>query len=631
MTEPPTPELRNMKISKEKPDIPVTTVKGNNGNNEQAFRPRVSSWKIENPNDVESHDNNSIDPVWIDYEVDVHAEFIVDEPVVLDAEKADLKDLYMQRATVEDANDEGTVKNVVRKPEEALYPEIREGKQIPMRVDQLKCSEIRWFREGLTPFSDRDSLLIEIKYRRKNGIEVDEKSEALYNKHYKHLDMPLVTGTENLVLRSDSSGSSDGEVTDPTKLPVLVGGGYYRVSKKNRFIHPIYWKNDSIPIIRGYYFVSDRQPIEAAEADAINRHLDHYPGRQVPEPLRLGSATVEFSSVSEFRISREGSHPRIVRTYSMPAKWTGPTGEMENLAFLMHGVGHKDKEDWIVNTVKKLINVTDGKIDSSNTHFIPIHWRTNLEDGHVCGDECHIGQYDGKINSILEDVKLYNCRVYGKKIRSIVINQIKTHFATFIKHNPDFKGRISLIGHSLGSVIFYDILTMEDMKEDLKIIGFDRVHNLFVVGSPLWYFLGKRGETARDQFREASKSFRIYNIYHQNDVVAGRLEPIAHSKYEKELSVKLPNDSSSSECLIAKLTSKGIISLKNLAAKHVKHSTINETDFNLEFPVDYQLHSNHTVDELQPHSIYMNHPSFGEFLRYVFSRKPMINLEDLIL
>uniref|UniRef100_A0A1I7U8S5 DDHD domain-containing protein n=1 Tax=Caenorhabditis tropicalis TaxID=1561998 RepID=A0A1I7U8S5_9PELO len=560
---------------------------------------------------------NGIDEITEKPDVDI-VNLLLDE---LDAEKADLNDLYMQRAKFEDANNQDSPQNVLRKSEEELYPEISEEEKVPMRVDQLKCSEVRWFREGAIPFSDRDSFLIEIKYRRKNGIKVDKEAEFLYNKHFKHLDLPLVTKNEKLVSRSDSFESSDGEATDPTKLPVLVARGYYRLSKKNRCIHPIYWKNDSIPIIRGYYFILDAQPIEAAEADAINRHLERYPGRQVPEPLRLGSATVEFSSVSEFRRTREGSHPREVRTYSVPAIWLECNVEIKNLVFVMHGVGHKDKEDCIVNTVKKLINVTDGKIDSSNTHFIPIHWRTNLEDGHVCGDECHIGQYDGRINNILEDVKLYNCRVYGKKIRSIVINQIKTHFTTFTRHNPNFKGRISLIGHSLGSVIFYDILTMEDMKEELKITGFDRVHNLFAVGSPLWYFLGKRGETARDQFREASKSFRIYNIYHQNDVVAGRLETVAHSKYEKELPINLPNDSSPPKSWIAEQIGKLIKIVKNLSARYVKHSTINETDFDLEFPVDYQLHSNHTVDELQPHSIYMNHPSFGEFLRYVFSRK----------
>lgn len=40
-------------------------------------------------------------------------------------------------------------------------------------------------------------------------------------------------------------------------------------------------------------------------------------------------------------------------------------------------------------------------------------------------------------------------------------------YRLFMERNPNFKGKVSLVGHSLGSAILFDILCRQ--KEDLKI------------------------------------------------------------------------------------------------------------------------------------------------------------------
>jgi hypothetical protein len=64
------------------------------------------------------------------------------------------------------------------------------------------------------------------------------------------------------------------------------------------------------------------------------------------------------------------------------------------------------------------------------------------------------------------DILLYQS-AYREHISNIVLAESNRIYNLFRERNPNFKGKVSLIGHSLGSAILFDILCRQ--KESPKI------------------------------------------------------------------------------------------------------------------------------------------------------------------
>jgi hypothetical protein len=110
------------------------------------------------------------------------------------------------------------------------------------------------------------------------------------------------------------------------------------------------------------------------------------------------------------------------------------------------------------------------------------------------------------------------------------------------ENDKNFKGKVSWIGHSLGSVISYDIFIKQNLsqkqfdtsdegpngeplcwseEQDLQ-LDFE-VENFFLLGSPLASFV----TLVNDENFVRSKlptCCEFYNIYHPLDLVAYRIE-----------------------------------------------------------------------------------------------------------
>eukprot|EP00741_Cyanophora_paradoxa_P007083 tig00001086_g6854.t1 len=154
------------------------------------------------------------------------------------------------------------------------------------------------------------------------------------------------------------------------------------------------------------------------------------------------------------------------------------------------------------------------------------------------------------LNDTFLDVLYYMSPTYEQVIISEVTALLNGTYRDFMGRHPDFDGPVSVFGHSLGSVISYDILrhqpgyghvpdgAAEAEPEPLAAGGRPlryprldfRVSNLFCAGSPLAVFLTLRGAP-----RGRSMLLRgcpIYNIFHPHDPVAYRLEPLLASSGE---------------------------------------------------------------------------------------------------
>jgi hypothetical protein len=108
----------------------------------------------------------------------------------------------------------------------------------------------------------------------------------------------------------------------------------------------------------------------------------------------------------------------------------------------------------------------------------------------------------------LLDILLYYTPQFRERIVRAVAKEMNRIYTLFLARNPTFKGRVSLLGHSLGSAICFDILcrqplsnpsqlhvstTPRELNLDPRVaLQFD-VQAFFAVGSPVGLFQMLKG------------------------------------------------------------------------------------------------------------------------------------------
>ncbi|KAF9188500.1 hypothetical protein BGZ51_000537 [Haplosporangium sp. Z 767] len=168
------------------------------------------------------------------------------------------------------------------------------------------------------------------------------------------------------------------------------------------------------------------------------------------------------------------------------------------------------------------------------------------------------------VSDVLMDVLLYMTPNYKRKMMEVVTAELNAVYKKFIHHNPDFLargGKVSILGHSLGSLLALDILNHQPFSPNHyqpvpsspvyeKFISFERgchnpvsldfpVTNFFALGSPIGLFLLLKGCKLGARLSDASTTGEstlvpcvrpavenLYNIFHRSDPVAHRVEPL---------------------------------------------------------------------------------------------------------
>ncbi|CAG8469696.1 1840_t:CDS:10 [Acaulospora colombiana] len=246
----------------------------------------------------------------------------------------------------------------------------------------------------------------------------------------------------------------------------------------------------------------------------------------------------------------------------------------------------------------------------NGVQVLPIQWRQEIKFGMASEDEniqrdlgmpevAEEGQttldeitLDGVptlrmlISDVLMDVLLYMTPRYREVMISTVTNEANRVYNAFIQRNPKFLengGRVSIYGHSLGSVLAFDVLchqppivsstafgifsetaktsNVNQINHDSVKLCF-KVHNFFASGSPIGLFLLLKGlkissRKNRDKENQGQMiagaavqlgmevpssvadhiplcypaARNIYNIFHNADPIAYRLEPLIARNY----------------------------------------------------------------------------------------------------
>jgi hypothetical protein len=85
------------------------------------------------------------------------------------------------------------------------------------------------------------------------------------------------------------------------------------------------------------------------------------------------------------------------------------------------------------------------------------HEYPNLEDITVEG----VPAVRNFLTDLALDILLYQSPAYKGHISRIVVNELNRVYGLYKERNPNFKGKVSLVGHSLGSAIMFDILCIQ--------------------------------------------------------------------------------------------------------------------------------------------------------------------------
>ncbi|KAM9708421.1 phospholipase DDHD1 isoform 2-T2 [Menidia menidia] len=447
-------------------------------------------------------------------------------------------------------------------------------------------------------------------------------------------------GRGSLDTSTVSSDERDSQSIEVNVEPVCVRGGLYEVNIKERECNPVYWKQqDHIPVMRGQWFIDGTWlPLEEEESDLIEQeHLNHFRGQHTQDTfetdlvvktvdskdaihcLKLSRTHVDWHSVDEVYLYSDATTSKIARTVTQKLGFSKASSsgtrlhrgfveeaspedrppQTTHIVFVVHGIGQKmDQGRIIKNTgmlrdgVRKMEEKHFSEHDE-HVEFLPVEWRSKLTlDGDTV-DTITPDKVRGLrdlLNSSAMDIMYYNSPLYRDEITKGLTQELNKLYSLFCLRNPEFEergGKVSIVSHSLGCVITYDIMTGWDpvrfclqehraVEEELDMrwmsyeerqlleqLRFTRnrlrelenqvvtleaskpsappalkfkVENFFCMGSPLAVFLALRGirpgtSCHQDHILPTSICSRLFNVFHPTDPVAYRLEPLILKHY----------------------------------------------------------------------------------------------------
>uniref|UniRef100_H0WR01 SEC23 interacting protein n=1 Tax=Otolemur garnettii TaxID=30611 RepID=H0WR01_OTOGA len=294
---------------------------------------------------------------------------------------------------------------------------------------------------------------------------------------------------------------------DPESVVLGTDGGRYDVHLYDRVRKAVYWEEEPAEVRRCTWFYkgdtdsrfipyteefSEKLEAEYKKAVTTNqwhRRLEFPSGETIV--MHNPKVIVQFQPSSvpdEWGTTQDGqTRPRVVKRGiddnldEIPN--VGEMPQVDHLVFMVHGIGPVcdlrfrsivecvvvEVDDFRVVSLKLLQthfkkSLDDGKI--SRVEFLPVHWHSSL-GGDATGVDRNIkkitlpsiGRFRHFTNETLLDILFYNSPTYCQTIVEKVGMEINRLHALFMSRNPDFKGGVSVAGHSLGSLILFDILS----------------------------------------------------------------------------------------------------------------------------------------------------------------------------
>ncbi|XP_068424671.1 SEC23-interacting protein [Clinocottus analis] len=289
---------------------------------------------------------------------------------------------------------------------------------------------------------------------------------------------------------------------DPENVIIRTDGGRYDVQLYDRMRTAVFWEEEPTEVRRCSWFYkgdtdsrfipyseefSDKLEAEYKKAVSTNqwhRRLEFPSGETIV--MHNPKVIVQFQPSSmpdEWGTTQDGqTRPRVVKRGIDDDHDEVPDGELatvDHLVFMVHGIGPvcdlrfrsmvECVDDFRSVSLKLLHSHFRNSLDEhaiSRVEFLPVQWHTALH-GDATGVDRRIkkitlpstGRLRHFTNETLLDVLFYNSPTYCQTIMDTVAQEINRLYALFMKRNPDYRGKTSVAGHSLGSLILFDLLS----------------------------------------------------------------------------------------------------------------------------------------------------------------------------
>ncbi|KAG8086633.1 hypothetical protein GUJ93_ZPchr0010g8921 [Zizania palustris] len=357
-------------------------------------------------------------------------------------------------------------------------------------------------------FSMRDSLALEASF-----LEREEDLLAYWWREYAECS----EGPRGSLFTSDALDSEGLYKVEEERVGVPVKGGLYEVDLMKRHCFPVYWNGGNRRVLRGHWFARKggidwiplREDVSEQLELAYNCQVWH---RRKFQPSGLFAARVDLPGttpdlhalftgeddtweawlVFDTGPKLGGSTIKLRRGFSSSGSAKPTQDELRqqkeeemddycsqvpvgHLVFMVHGIGQRLEKANLVDDVVDFRRVTANLAEryltpyqrsTQRVLFIPCQWRKSLKlSGEHTVEKITLDGVKGlrvALGATVHDVLYYMSPIYCQHIIDSVSNQLNQLYMKFLKRNPGYSGKVSIYGHSLGSVLSYDILCHQE-------------------------------------------------------------------------------------------------------------------------------------------------------------------------
>lgn len=373
-----------------------------------------------------------------------------------------------------------------------------------------------YFRFGM-----RDSLAIEASFLQRE----EELLSSWWKEYAECSEGPkgyISSKSKSKEIAFESDQSSELYTIEEERVGVPVKGGLYEVDLVRRQCFPVYWNGDNRRVLRGHWFARKggldwlplREDVSEQLEFAYHSKIWH---RRTFQPSGLFAARVDlqgstsglhalftgeddtweawinadaagFTGVMSF-----GGNGIMLRRGYAPSQSPKPTQDelrqqkeeemddycsqvpVQHVVFMVHGIGQRLEKSNLVDDVSNFRHITASVAETHLTSYqrgkqrvlyIPCQWRKGLKlSGESTVEKITLDGVRGlrrTLSATVHDVLYYMSPIYCQDIIDSVSNQLNRLYSKFLRRNPGYDGKVSLYGHSLGSVLSYDILCHQE-------------------------------------------------------------------------------------------------------------------------------------------------------------------------
>ncbi|KAK1124435.1 hypothetical protein K0M31_006791 [Melipona bicolor] len=436
-------------------------------------------------------------------------------------------------------------------------------------AEPLTAEQIRWFyRDGVdkrwVEFCGYDSLRIENAWQ----------------------------NYQNLLSKNNDISNNP-----PSIEKIVVRGGMYDVELDKMKCVSIYCPGEEWEIMRGtWYYDGSWLPLEVEQSKIIEEvHLNLFQKQDSNQSTLTCDTSshsykilhtehfpefhVDWHSINDVVLYSEYRHSKLMRSVTSKLGFAKTTGyqlrrgyknaavkedkphDIDHIIFVVHGIGQKGDTGKIIRNTTLFRDCVDWLkqkyFPNSNyrIEFFPVEWRSSLKlDGGIVEaiTPFSVVSIRHLLNTSAMDILYYTSPLYGGEVRAGLQKELNRLYFMFTSRHPGWKGKVSILAHSLGCVIVYDIVTgwmspdtrppSPETEEVLKQRLQFPIENLFCLGSPLSVFLVLRTPSPSNKTDVMPQGLckRFYNIFHWSDPVAYRMEPLLERGYSKIEPVLIP-------------------------------------------------------------------------------------------